>query len=79
MRKFKLLINENGNYITDADGNEMVFENDQQALEFLNGSGEIHPDFPIYQKDGANDGFYDAYYDDERGDDPTCEFEKEYI
>ena len=34
------------------------------------------------QDDGepqADDGYYDSYYDDERGDDPTCEFEKEYI
>ena len=79
MRKFKIIINENGNHITDAAGNTMTFDSDQQALAFLKGSDEIRTDFPIYQKDGADDGYYDSYYDDERGDDPTCEFEKEYI
>lgn len=79
MRKFKIIINENGNHITDAAGNTMTFDSDQQALDFLNGSDEIQEDFPIYQKDGVNVGYYDSYYDDERGDDPTCEFEKEYI
>lgn len=79
MRKFKIIINENGNHITDAAGNTMTFDSDQQALDFLNGSDEIQENFPLYQKDGVNVGYYDSYYDDERGDDPTCEFEKEYI
>lgn len=79
MKKFKIIITESGNYITDADGNAMTFESDQQALAFLNGSDEISPDFPIYHKDGIDCGYYDSYYDDERGDDPACELEKEYI
>ena len=79
MRKFKIIINENGSHITDAAGNTMTFDSDQQTLAFLNGSDEIRTDFPIYQKDGVDVGYYDSYYDDERGDDPTYEFEKEYI
>lgn len=79
MKKFRVLVSEHSSYITDAAGNTMTFDSDQQALAFLNGSDEIRTDFPIYQKDEVDVGYYDSYYDDERGDDPTCEFEKEYI
>lgn len=36
-----------------------------RPLAFLNGSDEIRTDFPIYQKDGVDVGYYDSYYDDD--------------